>query len=129
MRSAGCLFALGLIMAVPAPAMTKAFLASVPGGGVTMSIVVTLPVRVPQQELGSGTWFDQVVPESAFGIVGQRGAALSLFLADPFTVPLAGAGGVALTLAIAGRRRHRRMLAWGYVPPESLLRRLLALLR
>ena len=129
MRSAGCLFALGLVMAVPAPAMTNAFLASVPGGVATMSIVVTLPVRVPQHELGSGTWFDQVAPEPAFGIVGQRGAALSLFLADPFTVPLAGAGGVALTLAIAGRRRHRRMLAWGYVPPESLLRRLLALLR
>ena len=127
MRSACCLFVIGLVMALPAPAMTKALLASIPYGGVTMSIVVTLPVGVPRHELAGGTGFDKAAPASAFDVSRERVAALSLFLADPLTVPLAGAGGIMLALAIAGRRRRRRLLAWGYVPPESLLRRLLAL--
>ena len=92
-----------------------------------MSIVVTLPVGVPRHELAGSAGFDKAAPASAFDVSRERVAALSLFLADPFAVPLAGAGGIMLALAIAGRRRRRRLLAWGYVPPESLLRRLLAL--
>ena len=122
-----CRFAILLVIAVPAPAMANASAAPVPAGGMTRLIVVAVPVGM-HDEQASGTRFGKDPPQPPSGPPRNRIAALSLFLADPFTLPLAGAGAVIWAIVIAGRRRQRRLLAWGYVPTETLRRRLLALL-
>lgn len=121
------LFAILLVMTVPAPATADAAMASVAAGGVMRLLEIVVPVGMYHDQ-AFGARFENDPPQPPSGTPRNRIAALSLFLADPLTVPLAGAGGVILAIVIAGRRRQRRLLAWGYVPPETLRRRLLALL-
>ncbi len=72
--------------------------------------------------------FSQAMVDDA-AMLPDRPDFLSLIAADPFLVPLAAIGGVALLVAVLLRRRQRRRIAWGYVPAQALRQRLFSRLR